>query len=45
MVAGRRGNRDCDRPIDERKGLLTMQMLSQAAKQVRREEGVVPNDA
>jgi len=35
---------DCDRPIDERKGLPTMQMLSEAAKQVRRKEGVEPND-
>ena len=31
--------RDCDRPIDERKGLLTVPMLSQAVKQVRRKEG------
>ena len=30
--------RDCDRPIDERKGLLTVQMLSEAGKQVRKEE-------
>jgi len=36
--------RDCDRPVDERKGLPTVQMLSEAAKQVRREEGVEPND-
>jgi len=28
--------RGCDRPIDERKGLPTVQMLSEAAKQVRR---------
>jgi len=27
--------RDCDRPIDERNGLPTVQMLSEAAKQVR----------
>jgi len=33
--------RDCDRPIDERKGLPTVQMLSEAAKQVRRKEGKV----
>jgi len=33
--------RDCDRPIDERKGLPTLQMLSEAAKQVRRKEGKV----
>jgi len=33
--------RDCDRPIDERKGLPTVQMLSKAAKQVRRKEGKV----
>ena len=33
--------RDCDRPIDERKGLPTVQMLSEAAKQVRRKEGTV----
>jgi len=32
---------DCDRPIDERKGLPTVQMLSKAAKQVRRKEGKV----
>ena len=32
--------RDCDRPIDERKGLPTVKMLSKAAKQVRRKEGV-----
>jgi len=31
----------CDRPIDERKGLPTVQMLSEAAKQVRRKEGKV----
>jgi len=30
--------RDCDRPIDEGKGLPTVQMLSEAAKQVRRKE-------
>jgi len=30
--------RDCDRPIEERKGLPTMQMLREAAKQVRRKE-------
>jgi len=36
--------RDCDRPIDERKGLPTGQMLSEAAEQVRRMERVVPND-
>jgi len=29
---------DGDRPIDERKGLPTVQMLSEAAKQVRRKE-------
>jgi len=33
--------RDCDRPIDERKGLPTVQMLSEAAKQVRSKEGKV----
>ena len=33
--------RDCDRPIDERKGLPTVQELSEAAKQVRRKEGKV----
>jgi len=33
--------RDCDRPIDERKGLPTVQMLSEAAKQVRRKGGKV----
>jgi len=33
--------RDCDRPIIERKGLPTVQMLSEAAKQVRRNEGKV----
>jgi len=33
--------RDYDRPIDERKGLPTVQMLSEAAKQVRRKEGKV----
>jgi len=33
--------RDWNRPIDERKGLPTMQMLSEAAKQVRRKEGKV----
>jgi len=33
--------RDCDQPIDERKWLLTVQMLSEAAKQVRRKEGKV----
>jgi len=32
---------DCDRPIDERKGLPPVQMLSEAAKQVRRREGKV----
>jgi len=32
---------DCYRPIDERKGLPTMQMASEAAKQVRRKEGRV----
>ena len=37
-------NRDCDRPIDEREGLPTVHMLSEAAKQVRREQGVEPND-
>jgi len=31
--------RDCDRPIDERKGLPTVQTLSEAAKQVRRKGG------
>jgi len=36
--------RDCDRPIEERKGLPTVQVLSEAAKQVRRKEGVEPND-
>ena len=36
--------RDCDRPIDERKGLPTVQVLSEAAKQVRGKEGVEPND-
>jgi len=33
--------RGCERPIDERKGLLTVQMLSQAAKQLRKKEGKV----
>jgi len=33
--------RHCDRPIEERKGLPTVQMLSEAAKQVRRKEGQV----
>ena len=33
--------RNCDRPIDERKGLPTGQMLSEAAKQVRTKEGKV----
>jgi len=33
--------RDCDRPIEERKGLPTVQMLSEAAKQVWRKEGKV----
>jgi len=33
--------RNCDRPIDQRKGLPTVQMLSEAAKQVRRKEGKV----
>jgi len=33
--------RDCDRPIDEGKGLPTVQMLSEAAKQVRTKEGKV----
>jgi len=36
--------RDCDQPIDERKGLPTVQMLSEAAKQVRRKEEIEPND-
>jgi len=36
--------RDCDRPIDERKGLPTVPMLSEAVKQERRKEGVEPND-
>ena len=36
--------RDCDRPIDERKELLTVQMLSEAAKQVRREGKVEPSN-
>jgi len=36
--------RDCDRPIDERKGMPTVEMLSEAAKRVRRKEGVEPND-
>jgi len=31
--------RDCNPPIDERKGLPTVQMLSETAKQVRRKEG------
>jgi len=31
--------RDCDRQIDERKRLPTVQMLSEVAKQVRRKEG------
>ena len=35
-------SRDCDQPIEERKGLPTVQMLSQAAKQVQRNEGKVP---
>ena len=35
--------RDWDRPIDEREGLPTMQMLSEAAKQVPRKEAVEPN--
>jgi len=33
--------RDCDQPIDERKGLPTVPMLSEAAKQVQRKEGKV----
>jgi len=33
--------RDWDRPIDERKGLMTVQMPSEVAKQVRRNEGRV----
>jgi len=33
--------RNCDRPIDQRKGLPTVQMLSEAAKQFRRKEGKV----
>jgi len=33
--------RDCDRPVDEGKGLPTVQMLSKAVKQVRRKEGKV----
>jgi len=33
--------RDCDRPIDARQGLPTEQMLSEAAKQVRRKKGKV----
>jgi len=33
--------RDCDRPIDERKGLRTVQMQSEVAKQVRSKEGKV----
>jgi len=33
--------RDCNRPIDERKGLPTVQMLSEAEKQVRRKWGKV----
>jgi len=32
---------DCDRPIEERTGLPTVQMLSEAVKQVRRKEGNV----
>jgi len=36
--------RDCDRPIDERKGLLTVQALSEAAKQMRRKDAAEPND-
>jgi len=32
---------DCDRPIDERKGLPPVQVLSETAKQVRRKEGKV----
>jgi len=31
--------RDCDRPIDERNGLPTVQMLSEVAKQVWRKGG------
>ena len=33
--------RDCDRAIDERKALPTVQMLTEAEKQVRRREGKV----
>jgi len=33
--------RDCDRPIDERKRLPTMQILNKAAKPVRRKEAKV----
>ena len=33
--------RECDRPIDERKGLPTVQVLSETAKQERRKEGKV----
>jgi len=48
-IPGRRANGattatitgDCDRPLDERKGLPTVQMLSEVAKQVRRKEGKV----
>jgi len=36
---------DCDRPIDEGKGVPTMQMLSKPAKQVGRKEGVEPNES
>jgi len=32
---------DYDRPVDKRKGLPTVQMLSEAVKQVRRKEGKV----
>jgi len=31
--------RDCNRPIDERQGLPTVQMRSEAANQVRRRKG------
>jgi len=36
--------RDCDRPIDEGKGLPTVQILSEAAKQVPGVEEVEQND-
>ena len=38
-------SRDCDRPIDKRKGLPTVQVLSETAKQVRRKGGESTHEA